>query len=56
MPPFAAVVKRYRSVLAGIHELTSPDGENPLVVDDWSSAADTSPVEVKVNCLYYMQE
>ena len=47
MPPFAAVLKRYRSVLAGIHELTSPDGENPLVVDDWSSAADTSPVEVK---------
>ena len=56
MPPFAAVLKRYRSVLAGIHELTSPDGENPLVVDDWSSAADASPVEVKVNCVYFMQE
>ncbi|PVH66753.1 hypothetical protein PAHAL_1G337700 [Panicum hallii] len=51
MPPFAAVVKRYRSVLAGIHELTSPDGENPLVVDDWSSAADTSPVEVGVSMI-----
>ncbi|PUZ76936.1 hypothetical protein GQ55_1G330200 [Panicum hallii var. hallii] len=51
MPPFGAVVKRYRSVLAGIHELTSPDGENPLVVDDWSSAADTSPVEVGVSMI-----
>ena len=55
MTPFVAVLKRYRSVLAGIHELTSPDVQNPLVVDDWASAADTSPVEVKVNTLYFMQ-
>lgn len=53
MPPFVAFLKRYRSILAGIHELTPPDGENPLAVDDWASAADTSPVEVKVNCLYF---
>ncbi|CAN6245453.1 unnamed protein product [Urochloa humidicola] len=51
MPPFVAVVKRYRSVLAGIHELASPDAENPLVVDDWASAADTSPVEVGVSMI-----
>ncbi|OEL22103.1 BEACH domain-containing protein C2 [Dichanthelium oligosanthes] len=51
MPPFVAVLKRYRSVLAGIHELTSPGGENPLVVDDWASAADTSPVEVGVSMI-----
>lgn len=55
MPPFVAVLKRYRSVLAGIHELTSPDVQNPLVVDDWASAADTSPVEVKVFTSYSMQ-
>ncbi|KAG0534790.1 hypothetical protein BDA96_04G310100 [Sorghum bicolor] len=48
MPPFVAVLKRYRSVLAGIHELTSPDVQNPLVGDDWALAADTSPVEVGV--------
>lgn len=54
MPPFVAVLKRYRAVLASIHELTPPDGQNPLVVDDWASAADTSPVEVKANCLYFI--
>jgi hypothetical protein len=48
MPPFVAVLKRYRSVLAGIHELTCPDVQNPLLIDDWASTADTSPVEVKV--------
>jgi hypothetical protein len=49
MPPFAAVLKRYRSVLAGIHELTSSDGQNPLVVDDSPSAADALPIEVTVD-------
>ncbi|AQK73327.1 BEACH domain-containing protein C2 [Zea mays] len=48
MPPFVAVLKRYRSVLAGIHELTCPDVQNPLLIDDWASTADTSPVEVGV--------
>ncbi|WVZ74316.1 hypothetical protein U9M48_022515 [Paspalum notatum var. saurae] len=51
MPPFVAVLKRYRSVLAGIHELASPDGQNPLAVDDWASAADTSPVEAGVSMI-----
>uniref|UniRef100_A0A453P875 DUF4704 domain-containing protein n=2 Tax=Aegilops tauschii subsp. strangulata TaxID=200361 RepID=A0A453P875_AEGTS len=41
MPPYAAVLKRYRSVLANIHELASSDGENPLLVGDCASAADT---------------
>jgi hypothetical protein len=48
MPPFVAFLKRYRSILAGIHELTPPDAQNPLAIDDWASAADISPVEVKV--------
>ncbi|KQK00661.1 BEACH domain-containing protein C2 isoform X2 [Brachypodium distachyon] len=51
MPPYVAVLKRYRSVLAGIHELTSPDGQNPLVVDDCASAADTLPVEAAVSMI-----
>ena len=49
MPPFAAVLKRYRSVLAGTHELTSSDGQNPLVVDDCPSAADALPIEVTID-------
>ncbi|TVU28919.1 hypothetical protein EJB05_20457 [Eragrostis curvula] len=48
MPPFVAVLKRYRSILAGIHELTSSDMQNPLLVDDWASAADASPVEAGI--------
>uniref|UniRef100_A0ACD5Z3S4 Uncharacterized protein n=1 Tax=Avena sativa TaxID=4498 RepID=A0ACD5Z3S4_AVESA len=48
MPPFAAVLKRYRTTLAGIHELTSSDGQNPLV-DDCPSSADALPVEAAVS-------
>ncbi|KAK1618689.1 hypothetical protein QYE76_024206 [Lolium multiflorum] len=51
MPPFAAVLKRYRSILAGIHELTSSDGQNPLVVDDSPSAADALPIEAAVSMI-----
>ncbi|XP_062222527.1 BEACH domain-containing protein C2-like isoform X2 [Phragmites australis] len=51
MPPFVAVLKRYRSVLAGIQELTSSDGQNPLLVDDWASAADALPVEAGVSMI-----
>ncbi|XP_044420246.1 BEACH domain-containing protein C2 isoform X2 [Triticum aestivum] len=51
MPPYAAVLKRYRSVLANIHELASSDGENPLLVGDCASAADTLPVEAAVSLI-----
>uniref|UniRef100_A0A0D9VJ66 BEACH domain-containing protein n=1 Tax=Leersia perrieri TaxID=77586 RepID=A0A0D9VJ66_9ORYZ len=51
MPPFVAVLKRYRSVLAGIHELTSSDLQNPLVVDDSALAADTLPIEAAVSMI-----
>lgn len=56
MPTFVAVLKRYRSVLAGIHELTSSDGQNPLVVDDCALAADALPVEVAVDSSYFIQD
>ena len=46
LPPFVAILRRWRPLLAGIHELTSSDGQNPLIVDDYALAADTLPVEV----------
>ncbi|GJM86375.1 hypothetical protein PR202_ga02228 [Eleusine coracana subsp. coracana] len=51
MPPFVAVLTRYRSILAGIHELTSSDMQNPLLVDDWASAADALPVEAGISMI-----
>lgn len=46
LPPFAAILRRWRPLLAGIHELTSPDGQNPLIADDRALAADALPIEV----------
>ncbi|XP_039138375.1 LOW QUALITY PROTEIN: BEACH domain-containing protein C2-like [Dioscorea cayenensis subsp. rotundata] len=45
LPPFAAILRRWRPLLAGIHELTSPDGQNPLIADDRALAADALPIE-----------
>ncbi|EPS70914.1 hypothetical protein M569_03844 [Genlisea aurea] len=45
MPPFVAILRRWRPLLAGIHELATADGINPLVVDERALAADTLPVE-----------
>ncbi|XP_051143997.1 BEACH domain-containing protein C2-like isoform X2 [Andrographis paniculata] len=45
IPPFVAVLRRWRPLLAGIHELATADGINPLVVDDHALAADALPVE-----------
>lgn len=46
LPPFVAILRRWRPLLAGIHELTSLDGQNPLIVDDRALAADALPLEV----------
>lgn len=46
LPPFVAILRRWRPLLAGIHELTSSDGQNPLIADDRALAADALPVEV----------
>ena len=46
LPPFVAVLRRWRPILAGIHELATADGLNPLTVDDRALAADALPVEV----------
>ncbi|KAI9382029.1 hypothetical protein POPTR_014G072600v4 [Populus trichocarpa] len=45
LPPFVAMLRRWRPLLAGIHELATADGLNPLVVDDRALAADALPIE-----------
>ncbi|KAF8380392.1 hypothetical protein HHK36_027877 [Tetracentron sinense] len=45
LPPFVAILRRWRPLLAGIHDLTSSDGLNPLIVDDRALAADALPLE-----------
>ena len=51
MPPFVAILRRWRPLLAGIHEMATADGQNPLVVDDRALAADALPIEVNLCCL-----
>ncbi|KAK7294960.1 hypothetical protein RJT34_17860 [Clitoria ternatea] len=45
LPPFVAVLRRWRPILAGIHELATADGSNPLIADDRALAADSLPIE-----------
>ncbi|KAM1262483.1 hypothetical protein ACFX13_028272 [Malus domestica] len=45
VPPFVAVLRRWRPLLAGIHELATADGFNPLTVEDRALAADALPIE-----------
>ena len=46
LPPFVAILRRWRPLLVGIHEFTSLDYENPLTVDNPALAADSLPLEV----------
>jgi hypothetical protein len=52
VPPFVAILRRWRPLLAGIHELTSSDGQNPLIADDRAVAVDALPVEVLCGMIY----
>ncbi|XP_068488432.1 BEACH domain-containing protein C2 isoform X2 [Phaseolus vulgaris] len=45
LPPFVGVLRRWRPVLAAIHELATADGLNPLIADDRALAADSLPIE-----------
>ncbi|KAK2407273.1 WD-40 repeat family protein / beige protein [Trifolium repens] len=45
LPPFAAVLRKWRPLLAGIHELATADGLNPLNVEDNILAVEIEPVE-----------
>ncbi|XP_042504860.1 BEACH domain-containing protein C2-like isoform X1 [Macadamia integrifolia] len=51
LPPYVAILRRWRPLLAGIHELTSPDGVNPLMVDDRALAADALPLEAALSMI-----
>lgn len=52
LPPFVAILRRWRPLLAGIHELATGDGLNPLIADDRALAADALPIEV-IGILYF---
>ncbi|KAM7260927.1 hypothetical protein ACFE04_026402 [Oxalis oulophora] len=51
LPPFVAVLRKWGPVLAGIHELATTDGLNPLTVDDRALAADATPVEAALSMI-----
>ncbi|XP_050237653.1 BEACH domain-containing protein C2 isoform X2 [Mercurialis annua] len=51
LPPFVAVLRRWRPLLAGIHELATADGVNPLVIDDRALAADALPIEAALSMI-----
>lgn len=51
LPPFIAILKCWRMLLLGIHELTNPNGLNPLLVDDHGLATDSLPLQV-CKCLH----
>lgn len=46
VPPFAALFRRWRPLLSGIHEFTDAEGQSPLAVEDRPLAVDAPPLEV----------
>lgn len=53
VPPFVAVLRRWRPLLAGVNGLATADGLNPLIADDRVLATDASPTEVSECVLFY---
>ncbi|XP_047154889.1 BEACH domain-containing protein C2-like, partial [Vigna umbellata] len=51
IPPFIAVLRRWRPLLAGIHELAAADGLNPLTVEDHELAAYAESVEASLDLI-----
>ncbi|XP_024399024.1 BEACH domain-containing protein C2 isoform X1 [Physcomitrium patens] len=45
IPPFAALLRRWRPLLSGIHELTDAQGQSPLAVEYHHLASDMHPLE-----------
>ncbi|KAG0583972.1 hypothetical protein KC19_3G176400 [Ceratodon purpureus] len=45
VPPFAALLRRWRPLLSGIHEFTDAEGQSPLAVEDRPLAVDAPPLE-----------
>lgn len=46
VPPFAALLRRWRPLLSGIHEFTDAEGQSPLAVEERPLAVDAPPLEV----------
>lgn len=51
MPPFTALLRRWRPLLSGIHGLTDWDGRSPLSFEDRALANDAMPLEAAVALL-----
>ncbi|MCO5558963.1 hypothetical protein L7F22_012554 [Adiantum nelumboides] len=45
VPLFATLLRRWRPLLCGIHELSDADGQSPLAVEDRALAIDARPLE-----------
>lgn len=52
VPPFAALLRRWRPLLSGIHEFTDAEGQSPLAVEDRPLAVDAPPLEVFLPFIY----
>ncbi|CAM6090221.1 unnamed protein product [Calypogeia fissa] len=51
MPPFTALLRRWRPLLSGIHAFTDADGQSPLAVEDRALALDALPLEAAVSMI-----
>ncbi|CAK9224782.1 unnamed protein product [Sphagnum troendelagicum] len=51
LPPFAALLRRWRPLLSGIHELTDSQGQSPLAVEDRPLATDAPPLEAALGMI-----
>ncbi|BBN15012.1 hypothetical protein MPTK1_6g16270 [Marchantia polymorpha subsp. ruderalis] len=50
-PPFTALLRRWRPLLSGTHELTDADGQSPLSVEDRSIDSNTLPLEASLSMI-----
>lgn len=51
LPPFTALLRRWRPLLSGIHGLTDWEGRSPLSFEDRALANDAMPLEAAVALL-----
>lgn len=49
VPPFTTLLRRWRPLLSGIHDLTDAAGQSPLAVEDRSLATDAHPLEATLS-------
>ncbi|KAJ7534945.1 hypothetical protein O6H91_12G011400 [Diphasiastrum complanatum] len=51
IPPSTTLLRRWRPLLSGMHELTDADGRSPLTVEDRALATDAFPSESLAICM-----